>query len=1099
MEEREEALSNLRVEADEEVGSTNLTLAPCQTGKRCNPGDSDESLIHSDGDRSSESARKRPKRTRDPQSMNVASQPGNSSSGESSKPNIGLDPADRAVESGDVIPTPTLKEPTNADQRLALHDDLHDKNATRQLTTDRRPVDKDSKAYRIILLQEQIAATESSLMLLRNHRGETMRDLERCNNAQRRAVARITSLQKRRVLLRRRRTRQTKLFDSIRASLAQTKTRRQRLADCATVEEMENIGKAETNQAEKQQIALSAEAQSSDMEIDDDDGSSINELAPIECVVQWPDPDAFWRHSGPYLLMALSSAEQIRRAMDVISDQVTDQSRRGMLRNTCLDIGILLADDVNREPLRTTEGNEGPSIQPNVPLCPYEMAGSCADPECSYQHLEERPLGSVIPRELLPLPELKLTAPTAKPKNATQRQKLVVSYADGSGPDNSIEDSNNFVALPRRPDENVYNTDDDEAAPQLLFWWNDESNAGSTDVPTQFSRFGINFSAKVGERMLIERQDSDLVLQAMILDCSAFSLHAGRLDIYETLRAAENGLLSSALGQVGEVSMDINATRNIFERSFVVQLCLAAIGLILETSFELNESLNTTTIPGEFLRRLSVLSTDDHFSGPKDTVGVSLSVPVIDKVKVPNTVEEIKRQILAEYTECKNAVAGSRFGNNTREQIYQILYPALEVVKCIVSQSAGRGSKLAAFKGISFIGHLILRLLKRHVVSQVDGLGTFDENGARELSQAIDKVLFAVRALCVSFPPAELLMAPLLGASVSLKIDLHLYDRAHAFLENLLVDDSSTLCYSELLWSQLIQLRATLPDRDVDTIRRDHATVREARLSNQELHSRLSSFVCGKYVCPRHVHLHYDELIDREVPLAREFSDLLHNAAKSMSSLRKSNFAVSLNGICLGAPQTHRQTTLQNTESMCPASKHSPSTETDQSLVATRQQQNPGHLQNNDQSMSSEEAPTTITTIPYSLFWIGTSLSSLDLSSTQLHELPLCFGDYFTHLKRLDLSDNALSLLPSSFAMMEDLEELNVANNFLDKLPGNMRVRSLKRLDASNNKISHLPDCIRLCKLLEVLDMDHNPLNGLFWQFISQLPRLRSLKPRLKN
>ena len=51
-------------------------------------------------------------------------------------------------------------------------------------------------------------------------------------------------------------------------------------------------------------------------------------------------------------------------------------------------------------------------VDPNVALCPYELGGVCADPFCPYQHLnnlQDRPIAtSILPREFLPLPELRL-------------------------------------------------------------------------------------------------------------------------------------------------------------------------------------------------------------------------------------------------------------------------------------------------------------------------------------------------------------------------------------------------------------------------------------------------------------------------------------------------------------------------------------------------------------------------------------------------------------------------------------------------------------------------------------------------------------------
>jgi hypothetical protein len=44
------------------------------------------------------------------------------------------------------------------------------------------------------------------------------------------------------------------------------------------------------------------------------------------------------------------------------------------------------------------------AIDPNIPLCPYELAGLCLNPYCAYQHPSIRPLVNILSRELLPLP-----------------------------------------------------------------------------------------------------------------------------------------------------------------------------------------------------------------------------------------------------------------------------------------------------------------------------------------------------------------------------------------------------------------------------------------------------------------------------------------------------------------------------------------------------------------------------------------------------------------------------------------------------------------------------------------------------------------------
>ena len=101
------------------------------------------------------------------------------------------------------------------------------------------------------------------------------------------------------------------------------------------------------------------------------------------------------------------------------AEEPSGNHRREALIGTCLDCR-LMAQRINvgwndafqrqstdvRTPSESLGGARRQLVDPHVTLCPYEISGVCVDPYCSYQHLGNRPLGCVLPREFLPLPSL---------------------------------------------------------------------------------------------------------------------------------------------------------------------------------------------------------------------------------------------------------------------------------------------------------------------------------------------------------------------------------------------------------------------------------------------------------------------------------------------------------------------------------------------------------------------------------------------------------------------------------------------------------------------------------------------------------------------
>jgi hypothetical protein len=124
---------------------------------------------------------------------------------------------------------------------------------------------------------------------------------------------------------------------------------------------------------------------------------------------------------GPELMeeiMILSIREA--NALDVLSTE-EPTARRSLLWNTCLDFVLLSSrkttTTTNHKALISTsvededqkdDNNNTMSVDPNVTLCPYELAGVCADDLCPYQHTTTK--WAMLPRERLPLPPLNISS-----------------------------------------------------------------------------------------------------------------------------------------------------------------------------------------------------------------------------------------------------------------------------------------------------------------------------------------------------------------------------------------------------------------------------------------------------------------------------------------------------------------------------------------------------------------------------------------------------------------------------------------------------------------------------------------------------------------
>ena len=94
-------------------------------------------------------------------------------------------------------------------------------------------------------------------------------------------------------------------------------------------------------------------------------------------------------------------------------------------------------------------------------------------------------------------------------------------------------------------------------------------------------------------------------------------------------------------------------------------------------------------------------------------------------------------------------------------------------------------------------------------------------------------------------------------------------------------------------------------------------------------------------------------------------------------------------------------------------------------------------------------------------------------------------------IRKLVLSRNGLSILPSSISKFTELKELDVSTNALTWISGEIaQLSKLKTLLARNNRLHNLPKDFQNCVSLEVLNLSGNS----YTEFPSQLFQLKRLR-----
>jgi len=382
---------------------------------------------------------------------------------------------------------------------------------------------------------------------------------------------------------------------------------------------------------------------------------------------------------------------------------------------------------------------------------------------------------------------------------------------------------------------------------------------------------------------------------------------------------------------------------------------------------------------------------------------------------------------------------------------------------------------------LSNFAHAAAALAPTETDGDVRGSKLSDSNLAvwTLLDGAIARVLKEMRKLLAGFPLLDVVLAPLCACSVASASYLRNYSTAQNRLVECLSGNyrrpggtnghpcTNVMAYSELLWSQLVQLRMSLPNES-------------PAMNNPS--------VLGSDLIPKGNKLMAKRDATDDFPWEPS-KTLKEENRKFIAKLR--SLGIRLRHVVLRGDWMLSFLTMKKRKILFRLFSKNPSDKKSSTPVCWRvdletlRSNNPKddgttitnlaeQLFGSHQYLSHKPLPQ----LPLFLLHAGKFFTNLNLEGCSLDKLPLAFGLCFPNLRKLDLSNNCLWELPESFRRlthrMKFLEEFRINQNQLESLPSDMLSAATTTASAASSKpslssSSHAP-------LLRVLDISHNQL-----------------------
>jgi hypothetical protein len=631
---------------------------------------------------------------------------------------------------------------------------------------------------------------------------------------------------------------------------------------------------------------------------------------------------------------ALSDDNQNQKEEETIVIRST--SRRCLLWNTCLDLLLLLPPNSLNSCKPTTTTNETETEQtsaavldPNVSLCPYELAGICADQYCPYQHTNRGPTSIMLPRELLLLPNLQLgdhphrhqtkrakpvaaahpQPPTQPPAQAQANKEKVVEMDSN---DDHSEDEN-FISLPQNEEDEEPGTESEEEEDgdtgvvsaylketkinAFSFWWGEELyeedilvlSSSITDVLRDIG--GVNVELN-HIQLRIPSSNSNSNTEGWIpwlgrmVDVCRISTHAGRHDIAHSIldKSFEEALLRSMVdgkeptfpdsqnndngavekektllalyeNRMGHVVWQLHKIRRCafscdempsspFHNQFAIQASYAILSAYVKARHQASAtctdiaSFDYSHCPANkglgpsvsdfamdsinFLMNMKPISMVVEQTDPVEQLRKHLQRKEadMDANKAIRDFEDLNQIILWAKRTFRMRVSSAWFYRLSPMVLEdQLLKPCWVLVSASIWKSNEETRLWECLRGTIVMGFVILGCLEKFAAMVRHGEDSLNASltaALTSLDSSIHRILKDLsNQVSDDSPLLNLILAPLVSASVATAAFLRLYSAAQNRLEAVLVKKRQTrsmwMQYSELLWSQLVHLRMSLP------------------------------------------------------------------------------------------------------------------------------------------------------------------------------------------------------------------------------------------------------------------------------------------------
>jgi hypothetical protein len=512
-------------------------------------------------------------------------------------------------------------------------------------------------------------------------------------------------------------------------------------------------------------------------------------------------------------------------------------------------------------------------INPSIALCPYELTGICADLYCQFQHLQERPTGCYLAREYLVLhPPLSVyrrveaksrNQDHSHPKMVRRNRRTKGEYTDLSACYDDVTRNNDFIGLPlaavgeaiglHKSSEKMI----EECEPSNCWlWWNYQSTLHVEDHwypdrSTSFSDVLKHYGCDLSGNNFTMETPLDVLAACLfcgrVTEATRLAIHTGRHDFAKSILAFSHDVVviwgnrsSSLVTRFRATALKAMATLSNLQK-----LAFAFDSVPTKSSIRVAaESQMISAIVSFLFYYLFVTITENEGMFPHGDVDIWLEdmdivLSLLDESTETRTSrsdsasdgwqkslkESLKSKMLTHLVEDKI---------NTPEIPFEVTSASSLIESYILPFWDKAKDLLATAANDQLIGsgyYVKLRVVLRTVNTVLCALEWAMASAADESSEVVVKSELAVlqglvckitlwlERITSCNPTFDFMITPLIAAHITLLCANQSYDRAQSVLSRLLSSetDSETSTpdrlfhLSEYLWSQLLQLRMTLP------------------------------------------------------------------------------------------------------------------------------------------------------------------------------------------------------------------------------------------------------------------------------------------------